>query len=316
MIKKKISVIIPVRNEEGNIDELYRRLSKVISGLRKDFIFEVIITDNASNDKTREKLLYIAKEDSEWKYIRLSRNFGIHNSLACGYDHSSGDALIVLQGDLQDPPEMIPKMIYLWNLGNDVVYGTLKKRNDDFFWKSVGAKIFYYIISLMSESEMPANATDFRLVTRKVIDTINNMKESDRYLRGMVHWVGFNRASFNYDREKRKNGLSSAGLFYCIGYATNAIIAFSRLPLRIITFTGISILMVSLFFLVYIILNYFFSPSSRNSLPTGTTTIILLLSLSIGMNALFIGILGEYIGRIYQQVKFRPLYVVMEKHNI
>jgi dolichol-phosphate mannosyltransferase len=312
---KKLSILVPVFNEEGNLPRLQKRLDLVLEQIKGKIDPEVIILDNCSTDNSSDISKAIVKQSSYWKYIKLSRNFGYHNSLACGFDIATGDGLIVLAGDLQEPPEFIPEMVEKWEQGYEVVYGILNERNDSTLLKTIGARIFYPLIYTISETTLPQNATDFRLVDRKIIDVIKKMREPDRYLRGLIHWSGFRQIGFQYDREKRVYGESVAGIWYSTKWALNAIICFSNFPLRIITYFGILILIISTGLSFFFIYTKFYPLTFLPTPPTGSTVIILLLLFIIGMNSLFLGLIGEYVGRIYTQGKERPLYIIDEVEN-
>jgi glycosyltransferase involved in cell wall biosynthesis len=311
---KKISLLVPVLNEEENLPELERRLKALALNLDK-YDFEIIILDNCSTDSSPLVIKDIISRSKNWKYVRYSKNFGYHNSLACGYDLASGDALVVVQADLQDPPELIEKMLGLWEEGNDVVYGILLKRNDYSILKTIGAKLFYRIIYFAGNLKMPVNATDFRLVDRKVIDAVKLLREPDRYLRGLVHWVGFRSIGFYYNRDSRLKGISAGNLFYCAKYAVNAFISFSEFPLRFMIYLGVTLITICIFASIYFIWLYFNQDSLIDKLPTGLTMLTLLSIFTIGLNAVFFGVIGEYVGRIYNQGKKRPLYIIDEKIN-
>lgn len=312
---KKLSILVPVFNEEGNLPRLQKRLDLVLEKIKGKIDPEVIILDNCSTDNSSDISKAIVKKSSYWKYIRLSRNFGYHNSLACGFDIATGDGLIVLAGDLQEPPEFIPEMVEKWEQGYDVVYGLLNERNDSSPLKTIGARIFYPLIYTLSETTLPQNATDFRLIDRKIIDVIKKMREPDRYLRGLIHWSGFKQIGFQYDREKRVYGESVAGIWYSTKWALNAIICFSNFPLRIISYFGIIVLLISTGLSLFFIYTKFYPLAFLQTPPTGSTVIILLLLFIIGMNSLFLGLIGEYVGRIYTQGKERPLYIIDEVVN-
>ena len=313
---KTLTILVPVLNEEENLPVLRSRLEPVLKVLEPRIRAEIIILDNCSQDGTRAISHAICESDPRWKYVRYSRNFGYHNSLAAGYDLASGDALIVLAGDLQEPPELIPRMVGLWEEGYDVAYGVLEERNDSNLVKTFGAKVFYELIYKVSETPLPKSATDFRIISRRVIDVVRSMREPDRYLRGMVHWTGFKQAHFQYDREKRVRGKSTAGILYSANWAINAIICFSAAPLRLAAYVGLMTMLLTGVASVYFVWARVFPPEWMPIPPTGTTFLILLLLLAIGLNAFFLGIIGEYVGRIYSQGKFRPLYVIEESINL
>lgn len=313
---KTLTILVPVLNEEVNLPLLRERLDKVLHGLRDRIVPEVIILDNCSVDRTPEIAKSICAANPNWKYVRYSRNFGYPGSLACGFDLATGDGLVVLASDLQEPPELIPKMVDLWEQGNDVVYGIIEKRNDSNLLKTLGAKIFYQLIYFFSESRHPRHSSDLRLISRKVIDVVKSMREQARYLRGLVHWSGFKQASFPYDRDKRVHGKSTAGLWYSTKWGVNAIICFSAIPLRVAAYFGMLVMLGAVAAAAYFVWARFYPPSWTPVPPTGTTAVIVLLLFAIGLNAFFMGVLGEYIGRIYDQSKLRPLYIIDEAMNI
>jgi polyisoprenyl-phosphate glycosyltransferase len=231
-------------------------------------------------------------------------------------DHATGDAVITVFSDLQDPPENIPVMIKKWEEGAEVVYGTLNERNDSNVVKTLGAKIAYRLIYHLTESKIPPNATDFRLMDKKVVEALRTLREPDRYSRGLVHWVGFKQESFVYDRHKRVAGESSAGVLYCFKFALHAVTCFSSIPMHLSMYFGLLLTVFSVFLsFVYTIL-FFAQPSFLKPPPPGTTTVIILVLFLVGLNSLFLGIIGEYVGRIYRQGKNRPLYIVAERFNV
>lgn len=312
-----LTLIVPAFNEEFNLPALKARLDPVLAQLkeRQRVETEVILLDNCSVDGTAAFGRKVCKEDPRWRYVRYSRNFGYHGSLACGFDIANGDALIVLAADLQEPPELIPKMVELWQAGNDVAYGVLKKRNDHIFLKTLGAMIFYRLFSYLSDVDIPAFATDYRILSRRVVNVVKEMREADRLLRGLVHWTGFKQVAFEYDREKRTVG-PSAGLVPSTAWAFNAVLCFSQKPLRAVAIFGCLVMMASMAFAFYFVAIYFFPPPFMHIAPTGTTVLALLSLFAIGFNALTLGVVGLYIGRIYNQVKLRPLYIIDEYANI
>lgn len=310
-----VTIIIPAYNEAENLPVLVDRVNEVLASQEPEFRFEVILLDNASTDRTPDKAAEICACDPRWKYLRYSRNFGLEASLLAGLDHAAGDAVINLFSDLQDPPELIPEMLRLWKQGADVVYGKLTKRNDDNLLKTLGAKIAYRMICSLSDCKIVPGATDFRLMNRKVVDNLRVMREPDRYMRGLVHWVGYKQVPLVYERARRTQGESSAKLYYCIKFALHAVICFSSKPLQIVTLFGLAITGVSMLLgMLYMVL-YFARPSFLAPPPPGITTIFLMLLFMIGSNALFLGIIGAYIGRIYNQGKGRVLYIVDKKIN-
>jgi dolichol-phosphate mannosyltransferase len=235
--------------------------------------------------------------------------------MTAGLDYASGDAVMFLFSDLQDPPELIPTFVERWQEGFEVVVGSLRKRRDHRILKTIGAKIAYWMIYSLSDCKIPSNATDFRLLDRKVVDAIRRLRESDRYLRGLIHWVGFQRTYITYDRSERTSGKSTAGVWYSVRFALHAILCFSAKPLHMATLFGAFVIIGAFVYAVLNLIVYFFRIQFIPAAPPGITTIIILLSFFLGLNTMFLGIIGEYVGRIYNQGKNRPLYVVDEQVN-
>jgi polyisoprenyl-phosphate glycosyltransferase len=306
--KELISIIIPARNEEKNIDLLERELLAITESL--PFDFEFIVIDNASIDLTGPKIKSICDRDPRWKYIRFSRNFTVEMSLTAGYHEAHGDAMVVLYSDLQDPPEIIPRFIEKWKEGYDVVYGVRTVRPGDPTWRNFMIRFAYRLIRWFSEVPIPADAGDFRLVTRQVRDALEECGEYNRYMRGLIAWLGFRQIGIPYERRPRLYGTSKAPFYETFLFTINAVTSFSVKPLRLFTFMGVGILLVSfLAVFVYAVLWLTGSP------PPGITTLIVLGFLGIGINSLGVGILGEYIGRIYAETKSRPKYIYQEVYQ-
>lgn len=268
--------------------------------------------DNASTDRTGALAKRQCQQDSRWKYLRYSRNFGAEASMLAGLDHASGDAVINVFSDLQDPPELIPQMLAKWESGADVVYGVLRTRNDASYLKTIGARIAYKLIRRLADTTIPENATDFRLLDRKVVDALRQLREPDRYLRGLVHWLGFRTDHFVYDRAKRQHGQSSANVWYCFKFTLQAIICFSSKPMHLAMYLGVTLTSSATGLALLYFALYFIRPAFLTPPPPGLTTVLLLSLFSIGINALLLGIIGEYIGKIYNQGKQRPLYIIAE----
>lgn len=298
-----LSILILARNEEKNIPHLNKRLTEVMKSLDHDY--EVVLIDNASEDHTENQVSKVIANDSHWKYIRLSKNFGPESSIAAGLQYCRGNAIIILLSDLQEPPELIPKFVEKWKEGYDVVYGKFTKRHDDSILKSLGARLAYWLINILSHCRIPGNCGSFYLLDRQVVNALNSFRETDRYFRGLVHWVGFNQVGIEYERQKRLHGKSKAGFFWCIGFAVTAILSFSTFPLRIATLFGIMVTAISILLsILYIVLRLFYTP------PSGIMTLLLLILFSLGLQATFLGLLGEYVARVYNQVKQRPTWLI------
>jgi polyisoprenyl-phosphate glycosyltransferase len=310
--KKLISIIIPVFNEEDNINSLYSALLKFIEKINGKYEFEFVFTDNHSKDKTFNLITELAGKDKRIKAARFSKNFGFQKSIFTGYTLASGDAAIQIDCDLQDPPEVIIEFLSLWEKGYKVVYG-IRKNRKEFWLMNLARKIFYRMINVLSEEPLPLDAGDFRLVDRKVLDILKEIDDSTPYLRGTIATLGFNQIGIEYNREERKKGKSKFSFKDLFNLAMDGILNHSVIPLRIATYTG-GLISLSAFIcmIAYFIMKIFWG----NSWPAGFTTIILLLLLSLGLNSLFLGIIGEYIGRIYHQVKKRPITIIEKQINI
>ncbi len=313
--EKLLSILVPAFNEEENLPQVFPRLSRILDNLPRHIDYEVIILDNASTDRTSAIAREFCAKDRRWKLLRYSRNFGVEASMIAGMDHANGDAVVLLFSDLQDPPELIPEFVRQWEEGFEVVVGALRKRSDYWILKTIGAKIAYWLIYTLTDCKIPSNATDFRLLDRKVVDALKLLREPDRYLRGLVHWIGFRRSYVPYDRAPRRGGRSTAGIWYSVRFAVNAILCFSAKPLRLATILGGFVAAASFAYALLALAIYFLRLSFFPVPPPGVTTIVLLISFFLGFNTMFLGIIGEYVARIYNQGKNRPLYLVDEQIN-
>jgi polyisoprenyl-phosphate glycosyltransferase len=313
---KLLSVLVPAFNEEENLPLVFPRLTQILSTLPAHIDYEVIVLDNASTDRTPVIAREFCERDPRWKLLRYSRNFGVEASMLAGMDHASGDAVVLLFADLQNPPELIPEFVRRWEEGFEVVVGVLRKRSDSRILKTIGAKIAYWLIYTLSDCKIPANATDFRLLDRKVVDALRLLREPDRYSRGLIHWLGFRTVYVTYDRAPRSGGDSSAGIGFCVRYALNAILSFSAKPLRLAMIFGGFVVIGSFFFALLAVASYVLKLSFVPVPPPGITSVLLLISFLVGFNTIFLGIIGEYVGRLYNQGKNRPLYLIDEQINL
>ena len=308
-MKKLITIIIPARNEAGNMARVEAEMNALADSQPDDF--EFIIIDNASTDDTGRLAAELCQRDKRWKYIRFSRNFSVEGSITAGYEHANGDAMVVLYSDLQDPPDVIPRFIEKWKQGYDVVYGVRTVRAGDPKWRNAAAWLAYRLIAWLSDVPIPKDTGDFRLISSRVRDAIMRMGEVNRYMRGMIAWVGFKQVGVEYQRQPRKTGRSNAPLVDILLFTFNAITSFSLRPLRLFTLFGFMVLALSfLLAIVYVTLWL------RGSPPPGLTTLIVLVLAGLGVNSLGIGILGEYIGRTFSEAKRRPIYVIEESLNL
>jgi len=298
------SLVVPVLNEEDVLDGTYATLNEVLESI--DMPFEVIVVDNGSTDRTPEMMATICAGDPRWKYIRLSRNFGYQNSITAGMLAASGDGIMIIDADLQDPPELIPEFIARWQQGYDIVYGVREKRTGESFLRVFPTMMAMRFITWMSDDvKLPLNSSDFRLISRRVRDAFAQLPETTRYVRGMIHWLGFRQIGVPYVRRGRVGGYSKVNPIYLIGFMFNAVFNFSIKPLRLFSLTGAAILaLTSLLAVLYVVMSFVTSP------PPGITTVLLLLLSNLGLGSLGIGVLGEYIAKIYHETKRRPMWLV------
>lgn len=304
---KLISVIIPAFNEEDCVDELAERLTRVFEYEGK-YVFEVFIIENGSDDLTWEKLKSISTQDSRFKIIKLSRNFRMDGGLTAGLEFVRGDAVVLMTADLQDPPEKISDFLRAWEQGYEHVYGVVTKRKGTGPIRTLNSKLFYLVAGALSDGRIPKNASDFRLADRKVYEKVKDMQERNRFVRGLFAWVGFKSIGVPMDREERFAGRSNAHTFQVIDLAFKGIFAHSYKPLKLITLSGAFLSGISFFSIIPLAIIWF-----TQGVPfAGFGTLISLILLLISFLFLFLGIIGEYVGLIYEEVKQRPNYLVSE----
>lgn len=309
--QKLLSVIVPVYFQERGLRELHRRLTEVLSKL-DNMDYEIILVNDGSTDKSFEVMKEINSQDPKVKIINFSRNFSQQMAITAGIDHSSGDAVVVIDDDLQDPPEVIPRMIEKWREGYKVVYGTRTKRNGESFFKLITAKLFYKIIDRLSDVDLPCDTGDFRLMDRAVVEVLKNMKEESRYIRGLVAWVGFSQYALMYERDSRYIGETNYNFKSLMKFAVNGLTSFSEKPLLISGYLGFFATIVSFIFLVIIMTVRIMNPESTIQGWTSTIGIIIFFG---GIQLISLGIIGQYVGKIYRELKNRPLYIVDEKYG-
>lgn len=309
---KKISVIIPMYYEEEVVEECYNKIKNVLENL-KDYDYEIICINDGSKDKTLDILEKIANKDNKVKVLSFSRNFGHQPAVTAGLKYVTGDCAIVIDADLQDPPELIPQMIKLWEEGNEVIYGKRKTREGESIFKLLTAKMFYKTLNALSDVEIPKDTGDFRLVDRKVVDILNSMPEHNKFLRGLWGWIGFKQIPFEYERKERFAGKTKYPLKKMLKLASDGIIGFSTKPLRIVGVLGIISIILSIAILIYSLISYIYG---LNNLTPGWTSIMVTVTLFSGVQLLSIWIMSEYIGRIYDESKKRPQYIIEKKINI
>lgn len=307
-----ISIVIPVYNEEDNVERAYRAVLAVFEPMAGRYEFEILFTDNHSIDRTFEILRRLAAADPRVRALRFSRDFGYQKSILAGYLNARGDAAIQLDCDLQDPPDLIAEFLRLWKEGNQVVYGIRRSRQES---RSVelGRKLFYRLINALSEDDLPIDAGDFRLVDRRVLDEIKRVDDATPYLRGMIAAMGFQQVGVPYDRVAREFGDSKFGLGKMTRLAIDGILNHSLVPLRLASLIGVTLAGLTIFGIIGFAVGRL---ALGQAWPAGFATTTVLILFSITLNALFLGIIGEYLGRIYAQVKRGPLVIVEEALNV
>lgn len=305
-----LSVIVPIYCEELVINEFYKRIKKVFSSI--EYEYEIIFVNDGSTDRSLEILKGISVVDSHIKVIDLSRNFGHQIAISAGIDHSAGDAVILIDGDLQDPPEVIPQMVEKWKEGYQVIYGVRDERKGETLLKVITAKAFYRVLNKIGDVEIPLDTGDFRLMDRRVVDVLKGLQEQNRYLRGLVPWIGFRQYGLKYERDSRYAGETRYTFSKMSRLAFDGITGFSDKPLYMAFRMGILVSMSSFLLIIFYIIKKIVLPAS--TIHGWTSTIILILFLG-GIQLISIGVIGLYIGRIYKEVKRRPLYLVAERYG-
>ncbi|MGB7157543.1 MAG: glycosyltransferase family 2 protein [Tepidisphaeraceae bacterium] len=304
-----VSVVVPIFNEQENLPELRRRLSEALEKTGEEW--EVVLVNDGSRDDSREMIRRYHQEDARFKLVDLSRNFGHQPAVTAGIHHASGDCVILIDGDLQDPPEVIPEMVRKWQAGNKVVLAERRSRADGGV-RSIGFRAFYPILRAMTDLPSAPDAGIFGLMDRVVVDEFNRLPERNRFIPGLRSWLGFQTDSVLYDRQDRAAGKPKQTLRRLIHYAMDGIFSFSYRPLRWVTWMGLFVSTISFGLALFYIITFF----ARHKEITGfTTTIVCVLFLG-GVQMIAVGIVGEYIGRIYEEIKQRPLYVVQERVGI
>jgi dolichol-phosphate mannosyltransferase len=302
-----LSVIIPCFNEEPVLRATHERLTSVLTDI-DGLDYELIFVNDGSRDRTQQ-LLEDLLFDHHVRVLLLSRNFGHQIAVTAGLEAAAGAACVIIDADLQDPPELIPQMVDLWREGNEVVYGIRIEREGESRFKLWTAKAFYRLINRMSETKMPLDAGDFRLLDRKVVEVIKSMPERARFLRGMVSWAGFRQVALPYDRSARHAGESKYPLTKMIHFAMDGIISFSLVPLKLAIWTGFIAIWIAVAGIIVAILDRLL----EKNLARGWASLFVAVLFMGGVQLVSLGILGEYLGRIYTEVKHRPLYVVQER---
>ncbi len=305
-----LSVVVPLYNEELVIHEMYSQLTSVLEGAQLNY--EIVMVNDGSSDKTLPMAKDICAGDKRVKLVSFSRNFGHQIAITAGMDRASGDAIVFIDADLQDPPEVILEMIEKWKEGNKVVYGVRKKREGESFFKLFTAKVFYRVLRQLTSISIPVDTGDFRLIDRCVVDQLKRMTERSRFVRGMVSWVGFKQCKVEYVRHERFAGETKYPLKKMIKFALDGILSFSHIPLKLSSAFGLLSAGLSFIFMLYGVLMRIFFPGQV--VPGWSSLFVAVLFLG-GIQLVCVGILGEYLGRIHEEIKGRPIYIAEEEVN-
>lgn len=305
-----LSVVVPVYNEEMVIREMHSRLTNVLDSYGIDY--EILFVNDGSQDGTLGIVKQLCNQDKRIKLISFSRNFGHQIAITAGMDKASGQAVVIIDADLQDPPELIIKMLEKWKEGYHVVYATRKKREGESLFKSFTASVFYRMLKRLTPVDIPVDTGDFRLMDRKVVEQLKKMRERARFVRGMVSWVGFRQSKVEYVRQKRFAGETKYPIKKMLRFAVDGILSFSQVPLKISSVFGFISSGFSFFLIIYgFVIKYFFP---QRSIPGWASLFVAILFIG-GVQLMCLGILGEYLGRIYAEIQKRPLYICDEEIN-
>ena len=304
---KKISIIIPAFNEEEALPYLYNRISETVKKI-KEYEFEFLFINDGSKDRTLEIIKELRERDDRVSYVDFSRNFGKEIAIIAGIDYCKGDATIFIDADLQDPPELIPELIKYWEQGYDDVYARRRSRKGETWLKKFTSKMYYKVLQSLTGVEIQRDTGDFRLLDRRCVNALKKMRESQRCSKSMFSWIGYNKKEVFYDRDPRIAGKTKWNYAKLIDLAIDGITSFTTSPLRVATYVSIPAFMIFLAYLIYIIVKYFKFGTEIHSLQI----MLLILSLFFTVQFLLTGIVGEYLGRIFNETKNRPLYFVKE----
>jgi dolichol-phosphate mannosyltransferase len=306
--KPRFSIVAPIYNEEGNIQKLYERISAVMNSTGEDW--ELVCVNDGSRDRSAELIESLAARDHRVKLVNFARNFGHQIAVTAGLNHTAGDAVVIIDADLQDPPELIVDMIERWMAGYQVVYAVRQERKGETWFKLFTAKLFYRLIYRITDVDIPMDTGDFRLMDRRVVNALNQMKEHNRFIRGMTSWVGFKQTGVSYVRQEREWGETKYPLKKMVRFAMDAITGFSYFPLQIMVYVSfvlglVAIFAVPIIAILRLVLGFEF-------LGGQATSIVLLLLLS-SFQLFFLFIMGQYVARIYDEARSRPLYIIANR---
>ena len=308
--RKKISILIPAYNEQDVLRHLYERLHK-LAGETTNYAFEFLFVNDGSQDKTLEIIKTYAARDHRIAYVNLSRNFGKETAMIAGLDHVTGDATVIIDADLQDPPELIPQMITYWEQGYDDVYAQRTSRAGESWFKKTTSSIFYKTLQKSTHIPIQQDTGDFRLLDKRCVEALRQFRESQRYTKGMFSWIGYKKKEISYDRDPRAAGETKWNYLKLLDLAIEGIVSFTTAPLRISTFMGIVTSILAFIYILYLVIRTIFFGSDLAGYPS-MMAVILFLG---GVQLLSLGIIGEYIARIFNETKNRPLYFVEEYHK-
>ena len=304
--RPQVSIVVPVYNEEACVDEMVSRVQGVFAELPCDY--ELIFVNDGSSDATLERLIAVAETDPNVRYISFSRNFGHQRALAAGIDHAFGDAVLTLDGDLQHPPELIPDLIAHWRNGDDVVY-TIRESNDGHALKELVSKLFYWLMRKLTGVQVPTGGADFRLIDRRVADYLRQCREQAVFVRGLIPWLGFRNRGIRYHAHERFGGETKYIPTQMIRFALDGVFSFSTVPLRLISILGAVTIALGFVYGTYSIAIRLFTDEA----VSGWTSLVIVMLVFSGTQLLSLGILSEYVGRVYEEVKHRPRYVISAK---
>ncbi|MEA5504379.1 glycosyltransferase family 2 protein [Halotia wernerae UHCC 0503] len=305
----ELSVVIPMYNEEPNINYLFERLVTILNSLNMSY--EIICVNDGSRDNTLEYLIEHHRRNAAIKVVNLSRNFGKEIALTAGIDYATGDAVVPIDADLQDPPELIKELVAKWREGYDVVYATRRLRRGESWLKRFTANAFYKTMTHMSHVPIPPNTGDFRLLDRCVVEALKQLPERNRFMKGLFAWVGFKQTSIVYDRPQRYKGVTKWNYWRLWNFAIDGITSFSLLPLKVWSYAGFALSLISFLYASFLVIRTLFLGID---VPGYTSLMVAVLFLG-GVQLLSLGIIGEYLGRVYDEVKERPLYLVREHYG-
>lgn len=304
---KSITILVPCYNEENNIEFLYERLKEIFTTL-PNYDFHILLINDGSKDNTLVKMQSLHAKDPGVSYLNLSRNFGKENAMLAGLDYAEGDAVIVMDADLQDPPELVPQMLEEWEKGYDDVYARRRSRAGETWFKKASAHWYYRILQKFADIDIPADVGDFRLLDRQAVDALCSLRERQRYTKGLFSWIGYNKKEILFDRQPRATGNSKMNFLKLFGLAVDGITSFSVAPLRLASVLGIIISTIAFVYLIFVIAKTLLFGDPVAGYPS-MISIILFMG---GIQLIVLGIIGEYVGRIFYEAKRRPDYLVSE----